>query len=52
MDVYSHFMWRYLVNTGRSTFSGELSTTSTWQKKYLSGRAYDEYASWIDGIAE
>lgn len=52
MDVYSHFMWRYLVNTGRGTFAGELSTTSAWQRKYLSGRAHDEYASWIDGIAE
>lgn len=51
MDVYTHFMWRYLVTTGRSTFSGELSTTSTWQKKYLSGRTHDEYASWIEGIA-
>lgn len=52
MDVYSHFMWRYLHATGRATFSGELSTVSSWQKKYLSGRAHDEYASWLDGLAE
>ncbi len=52
MDVYSHFMWRYLVSTGKGTFAGELSTTSAWQKKYLSGRAHDEYASWLEGIAE
>ncbi|MBA3994963.1 MAG: hypothetical protein C0469_15700 [Cyanobacteria bacterium DS2.3.42] len=52
MDVYSHFMWRYLLATGRSTFSGELSTTSTWQRKYLSGRTHDEYASWLEGMEE
>lgn len=52
MDVYSHFMWRYLVKTGQGSFSGELSTTSAWQRKYLSGRAHDEYASWLEGMAE
>jgi hypothetical protein len=45
-------MWRYLLATGRSTFSGELSTTSAWQRKYLSGRTHDEYASWLEGMAE
>ncbi|MBS2003541.1 MAG: hypothetical protein JST44_18640 [Cyanobacteria bacterium SZAS LIN-5] len=49
MDVYSHFMWRYLVSTGRSTFTGELDETTEWQKKYLSGRTHDEYASWVAG---
>lgn len=49
MDVYSHFMWRYLVKTGRSTFTGELDETTKWQQKYLSGRTHDEYASWVAG---
>jgi hypothetical protein len=49
MDVYSHFLWRYLVSTGRSTFSGELDETDDWQGKYLSGRTHDEYSSWVAG---
>ncbi len=49
MDVYSHFMWRYLVNTGQSTFSGELAADDSWQGKYLSGRTHDEYESWVNG---
>ncbi|HEY9787013.1 MAG TPA: hypothetical protein V6D17_16595 [Candidatus Obscuribacterales bacterium] len=49
MDVYSHFMWRYLVATGQATFKGELSVNPNWQKKYLSGRTHDEYASWVNG---
>lgn len=49
MDVYSHFRWRYLVNTGKSTFKGELAADDTWQAKYLSGRTHDEYESWVDG---
>lgn len=49
MDVYSHFMWRYLVSIGQSTFTGELQSTPDWQDRYLSGRAHDEYSSWVDG---
>jgi hypothetical protein len=42
MDVYSHFMWRYLVNTGQSTFKGELAADDSWQGKYLTGRTHDQ----------
>lgn len=51
MDVYSHFLWRYLVSTGRSTFSGELDETAGWQEKYLAGRTHREYESWVNGVA-
>ena len=51
MDVYSHYMWRYLVTTGEATFSGELDREPTWQHKYLTGRTHDEYASWVAGAA-
>lgn len=49
MDVYSHFMWRYLLSTGRSTFTGVLEDGTGWQSKYIRGRTHDEYASWVDG---
>ena len=51
MDVYSHFMWRYLVNTGQSTFKGELAANDAWQGKYLTGRTHEEYETWVDGVA-
>jgi phosphatidylserine/phosphatidylglycerophosphate/cardiolipin synthase-like enzyme len=49
MDIYRHFLWRYLVSTGQSTFNGELMDTADWQKKYQGKKARAEYSAMVNG---
>src|SRR6185369_7252258 len=49
LDVYDHYRFRYLRATRKSKFSGFLSTTDTWQGKYLNGPARKELEYMIGG---
>lgn len=43
MSIHSHFLWRYLVKTGQSTFTGELADDTSWQGRFLKGKTRKEY---------
>lgn len=43
MGINSHFLWRYLVKTGQSTFTGELANDTSWQGRFLKGKTRKEY---------
>jgi hypothetical protein len=47
MAINSHFLWRYLVKTGQSTFSGELADDTSWQDRFLKGKTRKEYEAMI-----
>jgi len=53
MGIYSHFLWRYLVRKGQSTFTGELSIDPNWQSKYLAkGVSRKEYEAILANAAK
>ena len=49
MGINSHFLWRYLVKTGQSTFTGELADDTSWQGRFLKGKARKEYEAMLAG---